>query len=254
MKRFLALLLLTGSAQAADPKLDALLACARANVPQTIQVKDVELHSKDRAGGERKIKARLYATREGEFARVMVSIQSPPDLARAAYLVREGAKSDEMYVYVPSLNKTRRILGGSGDSSLWGTDLSYNDIKQIENAFNGGNAKLEAPQPIEGRATNVVAFTPRPGEVSRFSQMRAWLDDKACVPLKLEFTEGTVVRKRFTVLAKDLKQSGTYWYAQEAVMEDLKDRTSTRLKVAQVTQDMKLPARLFSSSSFHLGN
>ena len=51
----------------------------------------------------------------------------------AAYLVREASdpgKEEEMYVYLPALQKVRRITGAMKDSSLFGTDLSYSGPKR----------------------------------------------------------------------------------------------------------------------------
>lgn len=242
-----------GAAHAADAALDPVLTCMRANVPESVQIKQVEITARDRSGGERTLKGRLYGMKEHGKARAMVRIEAPPDLARAAYLVREGEKSDEMYVYVPALNKVRRITGASMDGSLWGTDLTYADVKQLQNAFDGGTVKLEAPQQVEGRAVHVLYFTPRAEEQTRYNGIRSYVDQQSCVPLKVEFVEGKDVRKRMTVAAKDLKQSGKMWYAQEALMADVKDGTQTRVKVTGLTSDAKLSSRYFNSSTFYVG-
>jgi hypothetical protein len=240
------------AATAAD--VDKVQACMRANVPETVQIKSFEITARDRSGGERTLRGRLFGTKEGGRIRAMVRVEAPPDLARAAYLVREGEKSDEMYVFVPALNKVRRITGASMDGSLWGTDLSYADVKQLQNAFDGGTVKSEGAQKIEERAVSVLAFTPRSEEQTRYNLIRSYVDEKTCVPLKVEFIEGTELRKQMTVSSKDLKQaSGKQWYAQEALMVDVKDGTQTRIKVLGVTSDSKLASRYFNPQTFHIG-
>jgi len=234
---------------AAQPVLD----CMRANVPETVQIKQVELTARDRGGGERTLKGKLFGMKEKGKARAMVRIEAPPDLARAAYLVREGDKSDEMYVYVPALSKVRRITGASMDGSLWGTDLTYADVKQLQNAFDGGTVKIEPQQQVENRPVHVLYFTPRAEEQTRYNGIRSYVDQQSCVPLKVEFVEGKEVRKRMTVAAKDLKQTGKHWYAQEAQMADLKDGTQTRIKIVGVTSDAKLASRYFNASTFYVG-
>ena len=243
----------SSSVAATDAAIEAALACMRANVPETVQIKQVELTARDRGGGERTLKGKLYGMKEKGRARAMVRIEAPPDLARAAYLVREGEKSDEMYVYVPALNKVRRITGASMDGSLWGTDLTYADVKQLQNAFDGGTVKAEAEQLVENRPVHVLYFTPRAEEQTRYNGIRSYVDKQSCVPLKVEFIEGKDVRKRMTVAPKDLKQSGKHWYAQEAVMVDVKDATQTRIKINGVSSDAKLATRYFNSSTFYVG-
>lgn len=241
--------------QAADAELEGVLSCMRANIPKTVQIKDVELIATDRTGGKRTLRGRFYGTREDERLRATVKIVAPADLSGAAYLLRERPSGgDEMYVYVPALNKVRRVVGAAADGSLWGTDISYGDIKQLNNAFSGGNTKLEPAAVLDGRAVHVLAATPTADQPSRFSLMRSWVDKKTCMVLKAEFIEGKTVRKRLLVDPKSLKQSGAHWYAGEAVMNDLQQGTRTELKVLGVSVGGELSDRYFNPAMFHVGS
>jgi hypothetical protein len=254
MKRIhvlLALLLMAGAARANDAATDKILDCMRANIPKTMRIQEFDLTSVDPAGGERMLRGRLYAVRENDLMRAMVKIKAPPDLNNAAYLVREGKERDDMFIYLPALNRVRRIMGGSADSPLFGTDLSYNDIKQVQNAFSGGPVKLEKADTIENRPVDVLTLTPSPGAESHYTQIRGWIDQKTCVALKIEFYEGANVRKRLTTSAKTLKQSGANWYFSEALMEDLHAKTHTTLKITGLTSVDKLSERYFNATSFY---
>src|SRR5687767_12494988 len=82
---------------------DKIQNCMRANIPETVRIQTIEVTAIDRTGGERLLKGRLYGTREKQLVRVMMRVESPQDLAGAAYLVREAQKSDEMYIYLPAI-------------------------------------------------------------------------------------------------------------------------------------------------------
>jgi len=228
--------------------------CMRNNIPASVQVKEIELTSRDRGGGERLLRGRLYATNEKERVKAMLKIGAPPDLAGAAYLIREGEKSDEIYIYVPALNKVRRVTGGSMDGPLWGTDLSYNDLKQVQNAFFDPGARLEGKGELDGTPVQILQFTPQPGQTTRYTAIRAWVEPKSCMALKAEFYEGATVRKRFSGAAKDLKQAGTTWYLSDMTVSDLKEGTQTRLRVTGVTAGKDLADRLFNPGTFYVGN
>jgi hypothetical protein len=180
----------------------------------------------------------------------MVKIKAPVDLNNAAYLVREGKERDDMFIYLPALNRVRRIMGGSADSPLFGTDLSYNDIKQVQNAFSGGPVKMEKADTIDARPVNVLAMTPSAAQ-SNYSLIRAWIDQKTCVALKVEFYEGATARKRLTLPSKSLKQAGSNWYASEALMEDLRSKSHTTLKITGLSNVDKLSERYFNSTTFY---
>lgn len=256
MRGFLVAMLLWPAAVAAgDPALDQLTHCMRANLPQTVRIQSVEIIAVDRVGGERRLKGKLYGTREADRARVMMRIETPQDLAGAAYLVRETDSADETFLYLPAVQKVRRISGAQLDGQLWGTDLSYNDLKQLQNAFSGADAVLEPPgEPYEGRAVRAISFTPRPEDGSRYRTVRALVDQKTCVALKVEFIEPAGVRKVLTVPPADLKKSGPHWYAARAEVNDIKEGTQTRIVVTGVSSDAKLAGRYFSPQSFYLGN
>lgn len=239
----------------AEPALDEITRCMRANIPETVRIQQVEITSWDRGNGERRMKGKLYGTREKERARVMMRIEAPADLAGAAFLVRETEKSDETFLYLPAVQKVRRIMGGQMDGQLWGTDVSYNDLKQLQNAFAGSEVRLEAaPGPYEGRPVHALAFTPRPEDGSRYTNVRTLVDRQTCVALKVEFVEPSGVRKVLTVAPADLKQSKDHWYAAKAEIADLKNGTRTRVVVTGVSSGDKLAGRYFSPQSFYLGN
>lgn len=251
-------LLLLGSAAPLSAsgvsQLTPVLECMRANVPQTVQVKEVELTAVDRTGGTRVLKGRLFGTREKDKVRSMVKISAPSDLAGAAYLLRERENGDEMFVYVPALNKVRRMTGAGMDGTLWGTDLSYGDVKQLSNAFSSGQIVLERGERLGERPVHVLLTRSTPEQPSRYDRVRSWVDAKTCVVLKAEFMENDVVRKRLTVDPKSLKQSGPHWYASAALMTDLQQNTRTTLKVLGLSAGADLADRYFNPKVFYLGN
>lgn len=230
-------------------------ACMRDNIPETVKVKTLEIVARDRSGGERMLRGKLYGTREGDKMRTMMRIEAPSDLAGASYLVRESDKGgDEMYMFLPALNKVRRITGASVDGQLWGTDVTYSDVKQMQNAFSGASAKLEAPGAFEGRKVYIVSFTPRKEDASRYSRIRTHVDQATCVALKVEFMEGDSVRKELVSSPANLQQSGKHWYLSEMLIRDVKDLTQTRIKILGMTAGEKLSNRYFNPQSFYLGN
>ena len=246
-------LLVMTTASSDDTAVNKVLDCMRANIPQTVRIQTVEIVAKDRSGGERMLKGKLYGTRENNKVRTMMRIEAPSDLNGASYLVREADKGDEMYMFLPALNKVRRITGASVDGQLWGTDLSYGDLKQLQNAFSGANVKPEPSGTIENRPVHVLSFAPRKEDVSRYNLIRAHVDQQTCVALKVEFHEGNAVRKMLTASPAALKQSGKHWYVTEALVRDVKDLTQTRLRVLGVSAGDKLAGRYFNPQSFYLG-
>lgn len=258
MKRILIAMLMLGTAgsASADAATDKISECMRANIPQSLLIKELQLNAYDRTGAERIMRGKLFAIRENGLVRAMLRIEAPSDLRGASYLVRESrdTSKDEMYVYLPALNRARRITGGSQDNPLFGTDISYSDVKQLNSAFTGGEVKLEKSDIVEKRPVHVMALKPDPAQMSRFELIRTWVDQKTCVALKAEFFEVGTLRKRYTAPAASLKQSGPHWFATEGTMEDLGQKTRTRLTVTGISSGTDLADRYFNARTFHIGS
>lgn len=229
--------------------------CMKANIPQTLRIQDIQLDATDRSGGVRSLRGKVYAKREEGLIRVMLRVSEPANVNGAAYLVREtGQREDDMYVFLPAVNRVRHVTGNFANGSLLGTDFSYVEVKLIQNAFTGATGTLEAPEKIDGHAADVVSLqTPGTGKAAPYSKVKIWVDQKTCVALKAEFFSGETAVKRLTAPAASLKQSGKHWYASEMEMRDLKEGTYTTLKITGVSSDVNLGNRPFDPNAFHLG-
>lgn len=261
MKSSLVLLLvlsLSGVAQAGDTQ--KILECMRSNVPATVRVQDIELTTTDRTAGARSLRGKLYGLREknGDVSQVsaMLQVYAPDTLKGSAFLVREASQQSEqgMYVFLPSVKRVRRITGEFADGALLGSDFSYQDFKQLQDGFAGMDATLESTDVLEQRPVNVLTFKPAPGVPSGYSRIRAWVDQKTCLPLKAEFYKNQTLHKELYVPVASLKQSNNNWYVADVFLRDLKAGTSSQLHVLGVESGVKLPKGTFNPTYFYLGN
>ena len=238
-----------------DGSVEALNACMRANVPETVRVQTFELRAVDRGGGERQLRGRLYAERDDDLVRANLRLDAPADMRDAAYLMRETADGrDDMYVYLPALNKVRRIVGGTRDNPLFGTDFSYNDLRHMQSAFSGDDGRLGEDAAVEGRPVRVLEQDNVDDPDQRIVRLVAWVDVETCVALKVDFHDKEGVAKRMVSPAGSLQQSGSHWYAAESVMHDLRAGTHTTLTITGVTSGEDIAGRLFNPQLFYLGN
>lgn len=245
-----------GTAQA-DAATDKVLACLRANIPTAVQIRAVELTATDRGGSDRLLVGKVYAIRDDGRIRVLMRIDKPRDLNGASYLMREGDENrkDEIFMYLPAIQRVRKISGATVDSALLGTDFSYQDIKQLLAAFGDTQPVLEKAATLGDRPVDVLRLDPPAGAAARYSRVLAHVDRQSCVVIKAEFHEAGTLRKELTVAPESLKRADGHWYPSDVLMRDLKEGTRTRLKVTGVSGvGDELPARLFDPTSFWRGN
>jgi hypothetical protein len=240
----------------------SVVACMRANLPQAATVKDIELLATDRLGARREFKGKVYAAhlkraQQDAGLGVTMKVLTPASLYGTAYLIRSADSAgaeDNIYMYLPGIQRMRRISGASANGALLGTNLSYSDFQQMETGFGGSQAVLEGADSIGQRQVYRLAFRPRPQDRSPYTLIRSWVDRQTCVPLSTAFYQGDSERKRFSASADALHQSGGLWYLSESVMRDLQDGSSTVIHIDGISGSASLPDSTFQPLGFYLGN
>lgn len=230
-------------------------ACTQKNFPERTSVQHVVLVARDRGGSERSLSARIYWKRKSEdAARLMMRVEEPPDLRDASYLLIENDGRDDMFMYLPALQKVRRISAGMVSGQLWGTDFSYEDMKQIQGLAMDSPAERLPDAEVAGRPAYVLALRAAPEEASAYERIVSYVDRETCVVLKAEFFErGDRLRKRLTADPASLTSENGRWVAREIKMLDVTDETATRLRIEKVVYDEKISDRTFDPGRFYLG-
>lgn len=243
----------TASAEQAPPSLEQIRQCSRANLPTTTAVHEMILTSVNRAGGERRLEAVLYWRRdESGLGQTTIQIESPADLRGSAYLLLEKAEQDNIFTYLPSLQRTRRLTDSSTEIDLWSTDFSYYDIRHLQHIAAHGQLKWRKFAEFRGHRTYLVELAPDEKDPSPYQRILAWVDAETCLPLKTEFYEAADEPVKRCVLAPDsLTKIDGHWLAKEMRMDDLKEQTHTLLKIEASRLDGSIPERKFSPTSFY---
>ena len=251
------LLLLRVASAAPLESVEEIRECMRGNLPEQSSRQQVVLTAVDRAGGERVLETEMHwkKFRRG-LPRVRIRVKAPPDMRNAAYLLieQEKGRESDMYVYLPAAERIRRIAARTMSDQLWGTDFSYDDIRQLQwIASEGGHERLP-DQAVSGRPAYVLSLRLAPEEASSYERIVAFVDQATCVSLKMEFYEGAEAPRKVLVAdAEGLFQQEGRWLVRDITMSDLRDETSTRLRVTEVEFDVEIRDRIFNPSFLDRG-
>ena len=257
------LLLLGASGSAiADEAANKVLDCMRAAVPDAMRVSAIELRAIDQLGEARKFKGRLFVVREkapsgkGSLMRATLRIDRPDNLNGVSYLVRENdvGKPEDVYVYMPAVRRVRRVSSSFAEGAVLGTNISYNDLKQLANSWGDIPVTAMPASEIEKRAVHVLEFKPVPGKGVPYSPIVMSVDQKTCLPLKITSYDGKTALKEYTAPVAGLRQSHGAWYLSEIQMRDLQDNSKTILTVDSVDVGDKMAPRYFNPTQFYQGD
>ncbi len=229
--------------------------CARNNFPRQTSVQDLAMIAHDRSGGQRTLQAKMYwRLDDGGYNNVMIRVSTPNDLSGSSYLVLERSDRDDMFMYLPALDRVRRIVGGMRDKPLWGTDLSYEDIKHLQGVAVAGTLKRLDDGKVAEREVYVIESVYAPDDESPYGRVISHVDKKTCVPLQADFFDKTdEAVKRLTVQHDTLVEKDGRWRMRDLKMQDLHNQTYTDLKLQEIESDEEISGRVFSTHGFHLG-
>jgi uncharacterized protein len=154
-----------------------------------------------------------------------VQFLSPSDVkGTKTLLVEHSGSDDDIWIYLPALKKTRRLVSSDKKSSFVGTDFSYGDV--IGHKVEDWNHKLVKEETIDGKPCFVIESTPKTPEVgqnSGYSKRVGWIEKESFIAIKGEgYDSANALSKRFS--AKKLEKvdaANGKWQPMEISAEDV---------------------------------
>lgn len=249
MRLLLLPLLLTHSLAAVAAEIPAAIeACMKENLPKTTSIQSIELRARDRSHYESVLQADVFLKRiDDENSRLMMYFREPVDIRSARFLIVQKQPANDMYIYMPSLLKVRRITSKKISGSIMGTDFSYEDFERLHGVLSDLRARQLPDEVLNGRPVHVLES--QPDKHSGYTRITSYIDKESCIALKTDFYESRdVLRKQMTVDPEHLQNLEGIWYPDELLMKDFRDKTETRLKITNLTLNADLPDDLFDET------
>lgn len=231
---------------------DEIRECVRKNFPEKSSIQFIELKSRDRAGREKVMDARLHWKKDDEgHVRLMIRVDGPQDIKGSAYLVIENKPKDVVYMYLPALIRPRRIVGG-GSNEIWGTDFSHEDLRLLQMSSDALGSERLADADVAGRPTYVVAEVTEPDSDSAYHRIVSYIDKETCVALQTEYYDvSDRLQKRLLVEPSTIAQVNGRWTAHDMEMTDLGEETSSWIHVKHISVDEDISGRYFNTVQFY---
>lgn len=248
-----------GTAAPPDEGVTEVRDCMADNLVERGALRELEIRSYDGPGEARTLNANMYwRTDPNGQVRVTLHVNQPDSLEGAAYLLRETAQEDEIYVYLPSTKTVKRVTGQGASQSLWGTDFSYGDIRYIQGLLLGDATTRKADASVSGRSVYVLetkAEIPSTG----FRKVISYVDKESCTLLKAEFfdsgkTSGETPQKVLQGDPSDLFKTDVYskevWLLLGYTMQDLPDGTRSEVRLSEVFLLEDIASAAFDPETF----
>lgn len=175
---------------------------------------------------------------------------APEDIRGTTLLIHEHpGQDDDIWLYLPSLGKVRRVAGGGRKNSFVGTQYTFFDLMSFEpSRFRHA---IAGPATLEGRPCWMLESTPRDPayaeDIGR-SRLRSWIDKASFQTLRVDHHDsaGTLFKRH--VLSGFAPAPGGKSLATSRTMTHLASASSTHIVIDQIDFQPRLEGGDFQPS------
>ncbi len=181
----------------------------------------------------------------------VIIFHEPASVADTRFLTIENDGSDDdQWIYLPGLQRVRRIAGSEGDSSFMGTDFTYDDLQTRD--IEEYQYELLREEEYQGRPVYVVETTPNDPDDSQYSRLVQWVDRERWLPLKIEFYDEDDELLKVNTVSRVERVQG-YWTIINNTMENVQTGHRTELAIQRFQYNEDLPDSLFTTNFLETG-
>lgn len=160
-------------------------------------VSDITLVLIDRRERQRIRNLKLYSKNYGEDTKTLSLFESPADIRGTAYLNfdwNDSLRDDDSWLYLPALQRVKRLASSDTSDSFLGSDFTYADINGFEVDWYDYSFVNESEM-IGGEDCWVIEmiakseFKDRAEEATGYSKMQSWVSKEKFIQLRGQFWE-----------------------------------------------------------------
>jgi len=172
---------------------------------------------------------------------------SPADIQGTGFLaVEDGQGETAQFLYLPALNRTRRIVAGQKSRSFVNTDFTYEDIER--RPVDDSEHIIAGDESLNNVRCWVLESRPKTGTTSQYTMVRTWVAQDMLLPLRVDFfAGGETPIKRYAVL--QLENIQNIWTEIRVVMEDLSSGHKTTLETTNIQYNTGLSDTVFTQQA-----
>ena len=210
----------------------------------------MEMYSKHGKKRIRKLRITTMLSENGINERRLIRFLYPPDVKGTGFLVIEHSdRDDDMWLYLPTLRKSRRKLASSKKDSFLGTEFSYGDITGP--SVSEYNYRMKEEKENEQTACHVIEAVPATEDIlsdygyskridyirkDNFTRMKAIFFDKY----------GKLLKTLSCFDPVEVDPENHKWFVKQREMVNHKNGRKTVLKMDKIQVNIGIREKQFT--------
>lgn len=173
--------------------------------------------------------------------------EEPRDVKGTAFLsFTHATRADDQWIFLPALNRVKRISSGNKSGPFMGSEFAYEDLSSPE--LEKYTYKYLRDETIDGNDCFVTERIPR-YEHSGYSRLVEWTDKKMYQPRKIEYYDKKNSLLKTLTFTEYKQFLDKYWRAQTMTMISHQSRKSTVLEWKNDQFNVGLDSRNFNENA-----
>ena len=216
---------------------------------------DVTMTLVNRNGSSRVREISFISKEVNDLNRMVMHFRAPADVDGTGFLLIESDSGEtDMWLYLPDLNRVRRIVSSSRTDSFMGSDLSYSDMENMQ--LNDYRFVRFQDDSVNGEACYVVQATPVSETVANdtgYGRIIYFISTEKRIPIQAVFFDRSgVYFKRMHV--HTVEAIGDTWVPTQVEVEDLGQDHRTIMVLRNVQIDTNPDDSFFTQQYLQRGN
>ena len=176
-------------------------------------------------------------------ANQLIKFTGPADVRGSGFMSVAGAGGvSESYIYLPALDRVRRVVGGQEQDAFFGSDFSYEDITGLTGDIEG-DFVYNLLEVTDG-PTYVVEAVPTDSADTSYERVVYEVDEALLLPTRIEFYRSGELYKLMTI-SQTIEQDG-FRLPAEIRMETVAAGSVTTLVQTDFELDTEIPDDVFT--------
>ncbi len=198
----------------------------------------------NKQGKQRIRKIKQFTKDFGDVEKSIMFFQSPADVKNTSFMSwsYDADKSDDQWIYLPALKKTKRISSDSKSDYFMGSDFTYDDLG--DRKLEADKHKLLKTETVNGKECYVVESRSK-DEDYMYSKTIAWINKANFIGVKKEFYDEDGELLKVLSIKKYEKISG-FWIITNSEMKNVQKNHKTSMILSNVNINTSVPATKFT--------
>ena len=217
----------------------------------------------DRRDRRRVRNLRIYSKDFGRDSKTLSYFESPADIRGTSYLNfdwDDPDRDDDSWLYLPSLQRVKRLSTGDRSDSFLGSDFTYADINGFEIDWYDYRFITESEM-VDGQDCWVIEVTPKPEFRQRaedetgYSKMQTWIRKDNFVQARGQVWELRGNRIKFFT-SSEIEQIDGVWTVkrlQVVTTRNGRQEHASVLQLNDVQYNIDVPDELFTTEYMQRG-